>query len=290
MFKIILKLKRRGLPQHPDDHYFKTELDGLITEIRQWAIAFTWGQQPLTVESWDRIHAGMQEQTKQHLQSSFGENLDLLLVSPKAGSRLRTRCVEVILFRTLLKSFLSEPYIGFEAEDHSAYQRLLHVISSNGKNENVRLWSALTAHLLSKNTQDLQARQEERIDFITDTMLCNEMAALGDFGRGKKEALRVLVGKAAKLGLDMAQLPFYIRADDNLKPGAPFNEFEMVNVELEEEEEFQSMMTSIIVTPAWLKITFDDEGRERFNPYDPACYVTKARVSCFHCPRVRRST
>ncbi|KAF8469760.1 hypothetical protein BDZ91DRAFT_720981 [Kalaharituber pfeilii] len=276
MSKIISRLNKRGLPWPRDDSYFRGELDDLISEIRKWARLFTRGQPPLTVESWQPIYNTMSDQIQHYLLSSF---LDLrgLLGSCNVGSRVRTRCVEVILLRKLLGTFLTEDYLGFKGDHYTAYQHLHSSILST--DEDRRLWSALTAHLLSKNTQDLDAQQEEHINVINDD-LCTQVAPLGSLKRASKEGLKSLIWKVAKLGLEMAQLPFYIMPRIELKPGDPYEEHTMEDIELEGAESNVPKNTTIILTPAWVKMIFDKEGKRVYDPHDPTCYITKARVSC----------
>ena len=139
--------------------------------------------------------------------------------------------------------------------------------------EEIREWSALTIHRLTKDNNNLQVEKEKDIDAITDTVLHN-LSPFGGSARATREKLREIVSNVAELGLEMARLPFEIRPLSDLKPGEPFVAEMMKDVDPEEEE--VSGKTTIILAYPWVKVTYDETGKGVVQN----TYLSKARVSC----------
>jgi len=124
-----------SLSPPPEDNYFNQSFDSLIDNIREWARIFTKGQPPLTPETMNALC--LSDQVVSHLKESFLDLEGLLRsASLRVGERVRTRCVEAILFRTFTGSYLTGRYIGF---DHDLYAKCQHIMrtfdesSSGGK-------------------------------------------------------------------------------------------------------------------------------------------------------------
>lgn len=130
MSQIVGQLNKRGLPLPPDDSYFKGEFEGLIYSIRSWARLFTRGQPTLTLELLGDI--SLSDRVRQNLSSAFYD-LRGLLVTGRMGPRLRARCVEVILFRSLMASHLDNRHIGFDEDDFEDYESLCRGLSGTGR-------------------------------------------------------------------------------------------------------------------------------------------------------------
>ena len=136
----------------------------------------------------------------------------------------------------------------------------------------------MTIHRLTKNNQKFQVEKEKDIDTTTD-MLLHDLAPFGDTAPGNdgatRQKLREIVSNVAELGLEIARLPFEIRPIEDLKPGGPFVEDMMTDVDPDEEETI-SRKTTIILSHPWVKVTYDEMG----NGVLPSTYLSKARVSC----------
>ena len=139
--------------------------------------------------------------------------------------------------------------------------------------EELRGWSALTVHRLTKENDNLPVEKEKDIDTITDTVL-QDLSPFGGSARATREKLREIVSNVAELGLEMARLPFEIRPLLDLKPGEPFTEDMMKDMDPEEDE--VSGKTTIILSYPWVKVAYDGAGKGVLQ----STYLSKARVSC----------
>lgn len=140
------------------------------------------------------------------------------------------------------------------------------------------MWSALTVHLLTKGSKDFISRQQKQVESITEEVY-KEVEHFGSPTRATKAGLQEIVAKVAKLGLEMAQLPFRIRPS-SVAAGCAYTDHNMQNAEPEEEEQHTRRKANIILSDAWVKVTFDENGRGKYDPEDPTSYYAKALVSC----------
>lgn len=131
MTQIVSQLSKRGLPHPPDDSYLKDELDGLAYDIMQFSRAFTRGLKKLTPESLSKIY--MSENVKKYLHGHFVD-LNGLVSSGRGETRLRTRCVQVIMFERLTNHPLRVHPIGL-LDDHCHHinQTLASNMSCSGE-------------------------------------------------------------------------------------------------------------------------------------------------------------
>ena len=114
MSQIVSKLSKRGLPLAPDDSYFVNALDSVVSELRQWARFFVKGQPAL--KAGDEVWSNLTAETQTHLNEAFAD-LPSLLESPNVGTKVRTRCVEAILCRSLISTYLFDSLIGIDKQD-----------------------------------------------------------------------------------------------------------------------------------------------------------------------------
>lgn len=278
MSQIVSKLSKRGLPLAPDDSYFINALDSVVSELRQWARLFVRGKTALRAE--DEVWGSLPEQTQIHLKEAFTD-LRGLLESPKVGNKVRTRCVEVILCRSLISTYLYDYLIGLAKQDKDAIEWLCNS-QINVSDEEARQWKALTLFLYTKNKEVFHNRKEEAIDFVTEAVYA-QISPFGELGRAKLETLREIITKIAGLGWEIQQLPFYI-APMPFTPDGLFTDVLMEDVEWddddEEEEKDPRRKTTIIITPAWVKLEYNDEGKTELGATKYGVLLTKAKVSC----------
>ena len=140
--------------------------------------------------------------------------------------------------------------------------------------EEIRAWSALTIHHLTKNNHNFQLEKEKDIDSTTDRVL-HHVSSFSGSPRATREKLREIVSDVAELGLEIARLPFEIWPLISLMPGDPFVTDTMKEVD-PEEVEVNSRKTTIILSYPWVKVTYDEAGKCVY----PGTYLCKARVSC----------
>ena len=132
MSQIVSQLNSQGLPLPPDDTYFTQELASLVSDIRAWARGFNRGRPALTSEEWSAIEINLPVPIKGYLEDSF-HNFRDLLESKSFGTKLRTRCTEAILLRSLLKSFLHERYIGMDEGTYATIQSIRSSLHASGE-------------------------------------------------------------------------------------------------------------------------------------------------------------
>ena len=129
MLQIISQLSKHSLSETHGDDYFMEKLDGLVESIRKWAHLFSLGQPPLT---WEDLEAApITMQVWEYLTSAF---LDIrsLLDAKNLGGKARTRCVEVIMLRTLMGDRLWKRHIGFPERDYKSYRGLMQKMNCTG--------------------------------------------------------------------------------------------------------------------------------------------------------------
>ena len=114
MTQIISQLHSRGLPQAPDDGHLQRSLDSIVHDIMQFAQAFTTGQDTLTWEILFTCTTKLSKDMQDYLQGKF-LNLSSLVSSrdSNVGAKVRTRCVQVIMFRHLIPAPLLDRPLGF---------------------------------------------------------------------------------------------------------------------------------------------------------------------------------
>ena len=118
-------------------------------------------------------------------------------------------------------------------------------------------------------------KQEEEISALTDRIY-ELVAPWGEFKRATKQGIKEIVTKVAKLGLEMAQLPFSIQPMiREVYPGVAFDQGFMEDVE--GIEDLVLTTATIILSYPWIKVTFDDNGNQVPHLVKP---LSKARISC----------
>ena len=118
--------------------------------------------------------------------------------------------------------------------------------------------------------------QKKEIDALTDSLF-EEISPWGEFKKVNKKGLRDIVVKAAKLGIELAQLPFGV-FPLQLGPGTLFDHQAMVDVDEEEmDKDRTSKKTTIILSLPWTKVIYTEEGKEVLDKSNLLC---KAQVSC----------
>ena len=290
MSQIISKLSSRGLPEHRDDRYFMEKLDDLVVSISQWARLFSRDRPPLTTKDVSTVK--ISTRVKEYIVPSF---LDVwsLLNAKNVGGKVRTRFVEVIILRTLMGDRLWKQHIGFPVSYYESHSNLMQGMteSCTGKSyclnyclllifrileEQIRAWSALTIHNLTKNDENLRTEREKDIDAITD-MLLSDLSPFGgstESTLATREQLRQIVCNVAELGLEIAKLPFEIWPE-KLTPGGSFEMDTMQNVD-PQVGLARYHRTTIIVSFPWVKAKYYESGTKMFD----RTYLNKARVSC----------
>ena len=76
--------------------------------------------------------------------------------------------------------------------------------------EEIQAWSALTIHHLTKDNPSLLIQKEMDIDTTTDLVL-HYLSPFSGSAQATRGKLRKIVSDVAKLGLNIAKLPFEIR-------------------------------------------------------------------------------
>lgn len=278
MTQIISQLHSRGLPQAPDDGHLQRSLDSIVHDIMQFAQAFTTGQDTLTWEILFTCTTKLSKDMQDYLQGKF-LNLSSLVSSrdSNVGAKVRTRCVQVIMFRHLIPAPLLDRPLGFPKDFGDIIKENFRK-NMRCSDEDFQTWKALTVHRMVKDNPTFLQDQKTEIDAVTDS-LYKEIAPWGGSKRVNKKGLRDIALKAAKLGLELAQLPFRV-VPLELKPGIPFDHQKMVDIELEgrvAKDSTPKKATTIILSFPWVKVTYTEGGREVADKNNVLC---KAQVSC----------
>ncbi|KAF8418877.1 hypothetical protein EV426DRAFT_577380 [Tirmania nivea] len=106
-------LRKKGLPEPPDDYYFRDAFHTLVEDTRQWARMFTNACHYSPLRHLDSLR--LSDELRFHLRESFFD-LKGLLNSTSAGPKVRMRCVEALLLRTFTGSYLTVSTMGLFGE------------------------------------------------------------------------------------------------------------------------------------------------------------------------------
>ena len=141
-------------------------------------------------------------------------------------------------------------------------------------------WRALTVHLVTKDNEDFEKQVEKDTQKLANN-LYEQLSLLGGAGpRATPKALHDLVSHVARLGHEVAQLPYSIELMD-IEPGNEFVAEVMEPMESETDPEMLEMQKTklqIVLSKPIIKMEFDSEGELVENKKPKV--MAKATVVC----------
>lgn len=283
MTKIIAELSQRGLPLPPDDGYFQDEFESIIAELRQWARLFTRGQPPLTLETLKQLEYDSPEQVRLTLLRSFAAPPGIMHFYKALGTKFRTRCVEILLFKRAFEGLLWDSPLGLGDLHHWLNEICNYMGSASA--EDRHLWGALSIHLLTQDNKRFDQLRRQNVHCMTAAFL-KELEPFGIIGKATPKGLHDIVERISELGLAMHKLPYRIlplmAPKEALRPGSPFQADLMENLESSSESEMELQLkkvpTSLFLCQPWVKVRFTPDGSRLSENY--TTIIMKARVSC----------
>lgn len=126
MSELIDSLHRRGLPRADDDDYFIREVKEALSEIREWSRLMCRGSSSTSAEDFRQFYSHF----KDILVASIDGVEKIVEGSEEIPGKLKTRCVEVVLYRTLLEKYLlGDTIIGLSSLSKERMEQLKNDMS-----------------------------------------------------------------------------------------------------------------------------------------------------------------